>query len=263
MTTKEYELELPTVGSIDLTLNEYGEGRPYLVLHGDGGPQTVYPFSDKLANEKQVQVLVPIHPGFALTNRPEKLTTIKQLAELYVKLLDELSLINVVVIGSSLGGGIAAEISALDSERVDCVVLVDAVGIDVPEHPAADFFSLNPQQVAEHSYYDPIKFAIDPTKLPPTVTAAMPQNRESLKIYSGGASMTDPTLKGRLANVKVPVLVLWGEADKIVDQEYEKAFAQAFPKGSFEQLDKTGHMPQIETPDQLINRIWEFSNSKT
>jgi pimeloyl-ACP methyl ester carboxylesterase len=91
----------------------------------------------------------------------------------------------------------------------------------------------------------------------------MPQNRESLKIYSGGASMTDPTLKGRLANVKVPVLVLWGEADKIVDQEYEKAFAQAFPKGSFEQLDKTGHMPQIETPDQLINRIWEFSNSKT
>jgi pimeloyl-ACP methyl ester carboxylesterase len=261
MVTKQYKLQLPDIGSVGLTVNEFGGGQPYLVLHGGGGPQTVYAFSDKLANEKRVQVFVPTHPGFALTNRPEKLTTPKQLAELYVKLLDELSLSDVVVIGSSLGGGIAAEISALNSERVDCVVLVDAVGIDVPGHPVADFFSLSPQQVAEHSYYDPIKFAIDPTKLPPAVIAAMPQNRESLKIYSGGTSMTDPTLKGRLANVGVPVLVLWGEADKIVDEEYEKAFAEAFPKGSFRQLDKTGHMPQIETPDQLITQIWKFSNS--
>ena len=261
MTTKEYKLELPNVGSVELTVNEYGEGRPYLILHGGGGPQTVFAFADKLASERQVQVLVPTHPGFALTSRPEELTTVRQLAELYVKLLDELNLSNVVVIGSSLGGGIAAELSALDSERIDCVVLVDAVGIDVPDHPVADFFSLSPQQVAEHSYHDPIKFAIDPAKLPPQVTAAFPQNRESLKIYSGGASMTDPSLGARLEKVNIPVLVLWGEADKIVDREYEMAFAQAFPKGRFAQMDKTGHMPQLETPDQLIDSIWEFSSN--
>lgn len=263
MTTKEYKLELPDVGSVGLTVNEYGAGQPYLVLHGGGGPQTVFAFSDKLADDKHVQVLVPTHPGFALTNRPEKLTTPRQLAELYIKLLDELNANNVVVVGSSLGGGIAAEMSALDSKRVDCIVLVDAVGIDVPGHPVADFFSLSPQEITEHSYYDPIKFSFDPTKLPPAAQAAIPQNRESLKIYSGGRAMTDPTLKNRLANVVTPVLVLWGEADKIVDQDYEKAFAQAFPNGRFEQLNETGHMPQIETPDQLISRIFEFSSSET
>jgi pimeloyl-ACP methyl ester carboxylesterase len=262
ITTKQYNLELPTVGSIALTVNKYGEGRPYLVLHGGGGPQTVQAFANKLANEKHVQVLVPIHPGFALTNRPEKLTTIKQLAELYNKLLDTLNINNVVVIGNSLGGWIAAEMSLFDSKRVSCIVLVDAVGIDVPEHPVVDFFSLSLEEVAKHSYYDPLKFAIDPAKLPPAVQAAMPQNRATLKIYSGGPSMSDPTLKNRLASVFMPVLVLWGEGDKIVDQDYEKAFAKIFSNASFEQLNKTGHMPQIETPDQLIARIWEFSSSK-
>jgi len=43
----------------------------------------------------------------------------------------------------------------LDTKRISSFVLVDAVGIEVPGHPIADFFSLTLKQVAELSYHDP------------------------------------------------------------------------------------------------------------
>lgn len=67
--------------------------------------------------------------------------------------------------------------------------------------------------------------------------------------------MSDPTLIGRLAAVGVPALVLWGDSDRIVTPEYGRAWADAIPKARFELLTGTGHMPQIETPDQVLQAI--------
>jgi len=68
-------------------------------------------------------------------------------------------------------------------------------------------------------------------------------------------------LAARLAGVKVPVLVLWGEADRIADPDYGRAFAAAIPGARFELLKATGHLPQIETPDQLLEAIWAFTDA--
>jgi pimeloyl-ACP methyl ester carboxylesterase len=43
--------------------------------------------------------------------------------------------------------------------------------------------------------------------------------------------------------VKIPVLVIWGEADRIVTPVYGAAFAAAFPKARFEGIAKAGHLP--------------------
>ena len=147
------------------------------------------------------------------------------------------------------------------STRLKSAILVDAVGIEVPDHPVADFFSLTLDQVAEYSYYDPEKFRIDPAKMPPAQLAAMPGNRAALAVYGGGASMVDPTLRDRLAAVDLPVLVLWGESDRIVDPEYGRAYAEAIPGARFELLPGTGHVPQVETPELLISRISAFVDS--
>ncbi len=53
----------------------------------------------------------------------------------------------------------------------------------------------------------------------------------------------------------VPTLVVWGDSDRIVDPEYGRAFAAAIPKARFELLTDTGHMPQVETPGQLLQAI--------
>ena len=67
--------------------------------------------------------------------------------------------------------------------------------------------------------------------------------------------MTDPSLGERLHGVTVPTLVVWGDSDRIVDPEYGRALAAAIPTARFELLKDTGHMPQVETPGQLLEAI--------
>ncbi len=258
-TSRTYPLSTKT-GLVEVTVTDSGEGRPFLLLHGGGGPQTIAAFADLLSNSKDVRVITPVHPGFNGTVRPDALASIGGLAALYVALLDEMGLSDVTVVGNSMGGWIAAEMALLHSSRISGVVIVDGVGIEVPGHPVADFFSLTMDQVAKLSYYDPEKFGIDPSKLPPAAQAAMAGNRASLAVYAG-TTMGDPSLAGRLADVAVPTLVLWGEADRIGDPDFGRAFAAAIPGAHFRLLTGTGHLPQIETPEQLLEAIWTFADT--
>jgi pimeloyl-ACP methyl ester carboxylesterase len=158
------------------------------------------------------------------------------------------------VIGNSIGGWIAAEIAILNSPRVSRAILIDAAGLEVPGHPVADFFSLTMDQVFELSFHNPGPYRIDPATLPPAAQAIAAGNRAALAAYAGTA-MTDPSLGGRLHDVAVPTLVVWGDSDRMVDPEYGRAFAAAIPKARFELLKDTGHMPQVETPGQLLEAI--------
>ncbi len=239
-----------------LTYTDSGTGSPVLLLHGGGGPLTVAGLASLLAGSG-FRVITPAHPGFGGSVRPVDVTTIPQVARLEADLLDELDLDDVTVIGNSIGGWIAAELALLASPRVSRVVLVDAVGIDVANHPVADFFSLTFPQLAQLSYHDPERFQIDPAALTPAQQAAMAGNREALAVYAGQA-MTDATLRDRLGALGIPALVVWGTADRIVDPDYGRAFAAAIPGAEFVLLPETGHLPQLEAPEQLLDVVSSF-----
>jgi pimeloyl-ACP methyl ester carboxylesterase len=254
-TTNTRTVTLPDTGPVDIAVGDYGDGKPVLMLHGGGGPDTVTGFGELLAKSHDVRVIVPTHPGFGGTTRPEALTSIRDLAALYVALIDQLELEDVTVIGNSIGGWIAAEVALLASPRVSGAILVDAVGIEVPGHPIADFFSLTMDEVFTLSFHNPEPFRIDPATLPPAAQAIAAGNRAALAAYAGTA-MSDPTLAGRLADLDLATLVLWGDSDQIVDPDYGRAYAAAIPLARFQLLNDTGHLPQLEAPQQVINAIW-------
>src|SRR6266550_3258624 len=245
-------------GTVELSVTEKGEGHPLLLLHGGGGPLTLNGFADLLAAQRPARVITPTHPGFGGTPRPASLASVPGLAALYIALLADLGLRDVTVIGNSIGGWIAAEMALLDTSRISSFVLVDAVGIEVRGHPIADFFSLTPRQVAEISYHDPDRFGIDPSKLSPEALTMMAGNRATLGVYAP-TSMNDAGLAGRLEGVTTPTLVVWGDSDQIADADYGRAFADAIPGARFQLLRDTGHLPQIETPEQLLDAVWTFA----
>jgi pimeloyl-ACP methyl ester carboxylesterase len=150
----------------------------------------------------------------------------------------------------------------IGSPRIRATALVDAVGIEVPGHPVADFFSLTLDQVAQLSYHDPGSFRLDPSTLTPEQQTTMAGNRAALTVYCGTA-MTDPGLAQRLSSIAVPTLVVWGDADRIVDPEYGRAYAAAIPRAQFHLLAATGHLPQLETPQQLLHAIGDFTAACT
>lgn len=260
MSTATRTVTLDGVGPVQITVTERGEGRPFLLLHGGAGPQSVDGFAELLAASEPARVLVPLHPGFGGTHRPERLDSIRALARLYAGLLDDLDLTGVTVAGNSIGGWIAAEIALLGSPRVSGVVLVDAAGLQIEAHPIADFFSLTMDQVADRSYYRPDAFRIDVDSLPDQQKAMMAANRATLQAY-GGTSMADPTLLGRLPAVSVAALVVWGEADRMIPAEHGQAYAAAIPAAQFLLIPGAGHLPQLETPDQLLRATWEFAQA--
>ncbi|MGI5133027.1 alpha/beta fold hydrolase [Pseudonocardia sp. CA-107938] len=231
---------------------DQGSGRPLLLLHGGAGPASVRGIGALLAADHRV--VTPVHPGFDGTGRPPELDTIAGLARHYAQLLDDLDLDDVVVVGNSIGGWIGAELALLHSPRVGALVLVDAVGLDLPDSPIVDFFSLTMDEVAELSYRNPAAFRLDVASLPTEQKAVMAGNRAALQTY-GGTTMSDPPLLGRLPAITVPTSVVWGAADRIVPLAHGAAYANAIPDARLTVLDAAGHLPQLETPHELAELI--------
>ncbi len=246
---------------LTVRIDERGSGRPILVLHGGGGPQTVSGFAEALST--RAHVLVPTHPGFAGEPRPEWFDSIDDLALTYLDLLERLELRDVMVIGSSVGGWIASELAVRDTTRLSSIVLVDAIGIQVEGHPIADVFPLTPDELLALSFHNPAAFRIDPTTLSPERVAVTAANFQALKVYDQGQGMGDPKLRRRLARVRIPALVVWGESDGVADPDYGRAYAQSLPNARFELIPEAGHLPQIEQPERLLTLVWEFADGIT
>ncbi len=231
-------------------VDDRGAGRPVMVLHGGGGPGSVLGLSSALATDHRV--LTPTIPGFEGTPRPDDCRTVADVARRYLEVLAEADLHDVVIVGSSVGGWIAAEMALQDAAgRVGGLVLVNAVGIEVPGHPITDVSGLTLDRIADFSYADPDRFRVDPTTLPPARQAAMAANAAVFADYAGSPYMHDPTLRGRLAGVTVPAAVVWGEADGIVDVAYGRAYADALG-APFTLVEKAGHLPHLEQPERTL-----------
>lgn len=262
MTASRTLLVATSVGDIDLTLaeddtqtTETAATPSVLILHGGAGPASVAGIADLIADRFGARVVVPTHPGFGGTVRPERLDSPAALAELYDGLLDALQLDDLTVIGNSIGGWIASELALRHPARLRRLAIVDGVGIEVPGHPVAA--PTSPAELVQLSWHDPSKAVLpDPATLPPAARDILLGNQASLRAYA--PSMSDPTLRDRLAGIDVPTLVVWGESDRIADADYGRAFAAAIPGARFELLAGTGHVPQVETPELLLDALQGF-----
>ena len=249
---------------LELTVAEGGAvgAPPVLVLHGGGGPFTVAPIAAHY--ESNSHVLLPTHPGWDGTARPDDVADIPALAAIYLQLLADRELRDVLVIGSSLGGWIASEMAASDTEhRIGRLVIIDGAGIDAPEHPVVNFFGLTPRQIAEHSWHDPERGFLDPATLPPERVAAQRANMQTMAVYTAQNGMHDPALQARLGEVEIPTLVLWGASDRVFTPGYGRAYAAEFPHASFELIAEAGHLPQLEQPVATFAAIDSWVGAST
>ena len=245
------------VSGLDLTLAEDGEGQVALVLHGGGGPATVAGLASHLA--VTMHAITPTHPGWNGTPRPDWLASIDDLALVYLHFLRGAGITDAVLVGSSLGGWLAAEMAARDAGGlIGGLVLINTVGIDVPGEPITDIATLSPRGLAEHAYHDPDRFFMDPASLPPERIAMQRRNQETVTALAGAPYMHDPRLRGRLRHVRAPTLVLWGESDRIATPAYGRAFAAALPRAQFEMIPEAGHLPHMEQPDATFAAIDRF-----
>jgi pimeloyl-ACP methyl ester carboxylesterase len=244
----------------EVTIDQQGEGRPVLLLHGGGGPPSMGPLPSALSED--FEVIAPVHPGFAGNPRPEWYDGIDDIALSYLQLLEQRDLRDVLVVGSSIGGWIASEMAVREHVRISGTVLLNGVGINVDGIELADFFSLTPQELITYSFHDPAA-APDPTKLPQEARNIQAANAATLAVYAREPYMHDPKLRRRLALVPTPVVASWGGSDQIAPGPYGRAYAASFPNGRFEPIREAGHLPHLEQPEQVLAAIHRFADETT
>lgn len=244
-----------------INLRRGGAGEPLLYLHGANGAPAVTPFMDKLAG--RFDVIVPEHPGFGLSEEPEWLENIHDLAYFYLDLLAALDIRGAHVIGSSIGGWLALEMAVRDTSRIKSLLLVGPAGIATPGAQPADTFLWSPEELTRNLFYDQAlaekMLAQAPT--PQQLDISL-KNRHTVARLAWEPRLRDPFLHKWLHRVTVPVKFVWGEDDKILPVAFAHEFKRRMPNAEIEIVPRCGHLPQTEKPELFCDIFFRFALGK-
>lgn len=257
-----HQEELIDVRGTKIKMLRGGAGAPLLYFHGAGGAGIWLPFFDLLA--QHFTVLAPVHPGFAGSEGYDDIDTIHDLVFHYIEFIEKLRLERPAVVGSSLGGWLAAELAVHHPERVGKLVLIDACGINVEGALIADFFAASPPELRRLVFHDPeselAKTAVPDMPSPEQLDGILRARQTAARI-GWNPFMYDPKLRGRLYRIGAPTLIVWGDDDRVVPLAHGKAYQAGIAKSRLAMIEKSGHAPVLENPAQTARVITEFLES--
>lgn len=248
---------------------------PLLVLlHGFGDSYTSW--EGWLRELKTRRRIITVDfPGHGLTRSPEGTVLRPELlADFVENFAAALNLPKFAVAGNSLGGGVAWHFTVRHPERVNALILVDAAGFpndkppgEVPlafkilRYPIGRAFLRNIDNrflIREGLKTDVFnKSLITPALVDRWAEfQRAPGHRAILMSVNLGGQSAD--LAATLATIRVPTLILWGEADVLLEPASAHKFAAAVPGSKLITYPQVGHLPQIEIPARSAAAMDEF-----
>jgi pimeloyl-ACP methyl ester carboxylesterase len=244
------------VAGTRLHLQSAGDGPPLLYLHGANGVAWL-PGHERLA--ERCRLLLPEHPGWGADELAGGLEEMADLVYFYLDVLDALGLERVHLAGHSLGGWLAAELAVTQPERFWTVTLIDAAGLWLAETPMPDLFALSPAESGRLANYDPALAAASQPETPTTeMLTATARARVAFARVSWNPYLHNPRLPSRLHRLRMPVLVLWGEEDRVIPVAYAGEYARLVPHAQVVRFPLCGHSPAREKPADFADALLGF-----
>jgi pimeloyl-ACP methyl ester carboxylesterase len=253
-----------------------GEGRPLVLIHGYGAGMWVWEKQiEALSQLFRVYVLDVIGHGFS--DRPKIPYTPEAYVHFLKDFMDEVGIERAALIGNSMGGGMAWAMAMFYPERVDRLILIDCVPPDVLQQVRNDSFRtlvaikdiplLSYLVIAGRSK-NSIKWilleCVSDIKL---ITPGVLNRQHRLSKIKGTTWVLYSTfkhaqealrLKDQFSLIHQPTLFIWGEKDLIFPPRVGKTLHQAITGSKFRVIEKGGHIPMWETPDEVNQAILSF-----
>ena len=247
------------VGKVRVRYVDSGSGEPVLLMHGLGGSIESWANNvDELA--KSMRVIAIDLPGFGLSDKPKMNYTIKFYRGFAVQLLEQLRLGQASVVGSSLGGHVAAEVAISRPSLVKKLVLISPAGA-LPRSFRGSPALWKYVRVLHARSVGQVKQALSAVDGKPVDDSyaqlvyqkiSMPGAKEAfLSALAGSANA--PRLNSRLNRIKAPTLLLWGKEDYMIPVKFVEPFVE-MKNCRIVMLENCGHRPHFERPE-LFNRI--------
>jgi pimeloyl-ACP methyl ester carboxylesterase len=82
--------------------------------------------------------------------------------------------------------------------------------------------------------------------------------REATARLGWNPYLYDSRLRERLHRITVPTLIIWGDSDRLVAREYADAYHRGIQGSRLVTIEKCGHAPPFEKPDETARLVTEF-----
>jgi len=275
---------------------EKGHGNKVMILiHGNLSSSVYYrPLLERLP--ENIRVIAPDLRGFGDSSYLKPVHSLKELADDLSMFMNALMIDKAIIVGWSLGGGVAMEFAAAYPQRTVKLILINST-----THKGYPIFKKNAayQPVVGQIYQSATEMASDPVQVKPVTDAIAAKNTAfmtyiyDLTIYtknkpgvSENAEYIMETMKqrnlpdvdfalatlnmgsepnfyrpgsGAIQNIKCPVLHFWGTLDKTVPETMVLDNINALQKQSkYIKFTDCGHSPLVDKPDELARAILEF-----
>ncbi|MEP6793465.1 MAG: alpha/beta hydrolase [Saprospiraceae bacterium] len=231
-----------------------GNEKTLLLLHGLFGA---------LSNFKSIidhfrgraNVVVPLLPIFELPLRKLSVTGLVDHVNQFVRFKDYKS---VNLVGNSLGGHVAI-LFALDRPDIlrsmtltgSSGLFEAALGSTFPKRGNYEFV----QRKTETTFYDP---AVATKELVDEVYDIVNDRNKAIRVIAIAKSAIRHNIGDRLPSIKRPVLLVWGKDDTITPAFVGEKFHELLPDSRLFLLDRCGHAPMMEHPEEFNKLLFEF-----
>jgi pimeloyl-ACP methyl ester carboxylesterase len=248
-------------------------GPPVVFVHGLGGAwQNWLENIPRVAQERRVLALDL--PGFGKSEMPRSEITIPSYGRCVNQFCEQLGLDEVVLVGNSMGGFVAAETAIQFPPRVERLVLVSAAGISNTNlyrrpaqtwgrlaavlgtygaaHSSAAIKRRNIRQVA-------LGFVMrHPTRMRADLCWEQVHATGTEGFRDALDSLLDYDFRPRLSEIACPTLIVWGKEDMLVPVADADEFEREIPNARKILMDDTGHVPMLERPVVFNDCLMEF-----
>jgi pimeloyl-ACP methyl ester carboxylesterase len=237
-----------------------------VLLHGVGSSAT--PFGPLLARLRRRvrRVVAPDYPGHGFSPPPVKPMHPDALLEAMTQVLDETLDEPAVLVGNSLGGGIALHYASVRPARVRALVLLSPAGAratDEEWHALRKAFDLRTRA-------DAIEFLGRVYHRTPwlarVVAHEVPRSvaRRAVRELLASANNDHAATPEALAGLTMPILLVWGRSERLLPDTHLAYFRAHLPKHAIvERPEGFGHCPHVDAPEAVARRIVEFVEKET
>lgn len=226
------------------------DAQDLLVLHHDVGPMGWTPFHAALAQTFRVHAADM--PGFGASPRADWARHPRDLAAVMLAAARWLGLRHYVLVGLGFGGWVAAEMAAFASPEMARLVLAAPFGIKPEDGFILDQMLEEPVAYLRAGFSDPARFAAHvPDPQARELRDRLDDCRETIARIAWKPYMYSYELPETLREVRLPVTIVWGEADAVIPPSCAALWADVLPDCTVQRIPGAGHFLDLESAERL------------
>lgn len=266
-----------TVNEHRIAYTEIGTGPPVILLHGFGGSMWNWEYQyETLA--KDHRLLIPDLLGSGLSDKPPGPYTPEYLIDFFRAFMDALNVSRAVLIGNSMGAGLAMGMAIDYPERVERLILISGFPPNLKE-------SVSSRKYRQFMYHRPPlwlaklgnwvvgrstteqllqEIIFRHELITPLVIERSFQNRQRGGLLEPLYALLDniddwETQYGRrIDQIRQRTLILWGEHDRVFPPAVGERLKNELPDATWQIVPDSGHLPQWEQPEAVNQAIRHF-----